>query len=51
MGAVVVQIHAHKDYVDAHMLAKCFMEAFHEIKKSENVNNGSSSKINCERLC
>jgi hypothetical protein len=46
MGAVVLQVHAHKDYVDAHMLCKCFVEASKEMKNAtlnliENGNNGS----------
>ena len=44
MGAVSLQVHAHKDYVDAQLLGKCFMEAFEEmksatIKPTENGNN------------
>ena len=35
MDAVLVQVHAHKDNVDADILVNCFMEAFDEIKKSQ----------------
>eukprot|EP00253_Pinus_taeda_P032564 PITA_32564 len=35
MDSVLVQVHAHKDYVDADILVKCFIEAMEEIKKSQ----------------
>ena len=35
MDVILVQVHAHKDNVDADILVKCFMEAFDEIKKSQ----------------
>ena len=35
MDVVLVQVHAHKDYVDADILVNCFREAFDEIKQSQ----------------
>lgn len=35
MDSVLVQVHAHKDYVNADILVNCFMEAMEEMKKSQ----------------
>jgi hypothetical protein len=33
MDVVVLQVYAHKAYVDANIMSDCFMEGFEEMKK------------------
>lgn len=42
MGTIKIQVMGTKPYIDAHMLSKCFTEAFEEIKEASIIRN-------CER--